>query len=116
MKIPFFLFFFPFLILGCGLSSNVKAISEDVCGCVTTLIKVNEDIEHAMNKQNQEKVMKLFILAGEEQAKAQDCILGLSNSYGKLDKKTHDKVLEELKTNCRDGVEAFEKSGWYPTQ
>ncbi len=113
MKWSFFLLFSSLLSLTCQFSSNEKEISADICHCITDLVKVNEEIKHAMNNDSNGDVMRLFVKAGEENKKAMDCILSLSNSYGNIDKKKYQKILEELNASCRDGVEAFQKSGWY---
>lgn len=113
MKLPFLFVFVAIALGSCRFSSSEKAISKDVCGCITELVNVNEQIKKSMNADEQSEVMNLFIRAGREHDKARKCILGLSNTYGKLDKKQYDKVLEELNQSCRDGIEVFEKSGWY---
>ncbi len=112
MKLPIFLLFFSFFSLTCQFSSNEKEISEDICHCIAGLVAVNEEIKQSINDSNGD-VMRLFVKAGEENKKAMDCILSLSNSYGNIDKKKYKKILEELNRSCRDGVEAFQKSGWY---
>ena len=112
IKSPIFLLFLSFLSLTCQFSSNEKVISDDICHCITDLVAVNEEIKHAMNDSNGD-VMRLFVKAGEENKKAMECILSLSNSYGNIDKKKYQKILDELNGSCRDGIEAFQKSGWY---
>jgi len=112
IKFSFFLLVFSFFSMTCQFSSNEKAISKDICLCITDLVVVNEEIKHSMNDSNGD-VMKLFVKAGEENKKAMNCILNLSNAYGNIDKKKYQKVLDELNRSCRDGIEAFQKSGWY---
>ena len=113
MKLLYWLLFLSFLLPACTWSSNEKEIGEDVCHCVTNLVHVNDQIKQAMNNGTQGEVMNLFIKAGEEQKKSLNCILGLSNTYGEMDEKLYDKVLEQLNDECPDAVEAFQKSGWY---
>ncbi len=113
MKLLYWLLFLSFLAPACTWSSNEKEIGEDVCHCVTNLVHVNDQIKQAMNNGTQGEVMNLFIKAGEEQKKSLNCILGLSNTYGEMNEKLYDKVMEQLNDECPDAVEAFQKSGWY---
>jgi len=112
-KLSIFLFSLSFFSLTCQFSSNEKAISKDICHCVTDLVAVNEQIQHAINNDPNGDVMRLFVKAGEENKKAMDCILSLSNSYGNIDKEKYGAIIDELNRSCREGVEAFQKSGWY---
>jgi len=112
MKLTTSLLFFYIFAMSCQFSSNEKAISKDICHCIVDLVSVNEEIKHSMNNSNGD-VMSLFVKAGEENKKAMNCILNLSNFYGNINEKKYRKIIEELNRSCKDGVEAFQKSGWY---
>lgn len=112
MSLKFFLVFVALWGGSCR-STDSKEIAKDVCGCLAGLRVVNAELKQSVNTDNNNDMMKLFIEAGEKEQEAKNCIVSLSNTYGQLDKTTYLDVLDQLKIDCKDGVELFKKSGWY---